>query len=87
MVTLIKCKLYPDKYQDKILRQNSKEYIKAVNQLTHNEYKNEEWKKFTSKDVKANISGNLRDSAKQDMRSILSKYNKYKRKISKRVWK
>ena len=80
ITTVIKCKLYPDKYQEKILRENSKEYIRAVNQLIHTKYLNEEWKSFTSKDVKANISGNLRDSAKQDMRSILSKYNKDKRK-------
>jgi len=80
MITVIKCKLCPTKYQDKILHQNSKEYIRAVNQLTHTEYLNEEWKKFSSKNVDAQISGNLRDSVKQDMRSILSKHNKNKRK-------
>lgn len=80
MITVIKCKLYPDEYQNKILHLNSKEYIRAVNQLTHTEYSNEEWKIFSSKNVKAEISGNLRDSVKQDMRSILTKYNKDKRK-------
>ena len=76
MVVTLNCKIYPTKYQEKILKQNSLEYIRAVNQLIHTEYKDNEWKKFTSKNVDANISGNLRDSAKQDMKSILFKYNK-----------
>lgn len=76
MVITLNCKIYPTKYQEKILKQNSLEYIRAVNQLIHTEYQNNEWKTFTSKDVHADISGNLRDSVKQDMKSILAKYNR-----------
>jgi len=78
--TVLKCKLYPTEYQDNILTANSKEYIRAVNQLTHDNCDNDEWKRFTSRHVNAELSGNVRDSAKQDMRSILSKYNKDRRK-------
>lgn len=48
--------------------------------MTHDNCDGDDWKKFTSKHVVANISGNVRDSVKQDVRSILTKFNKDKRK-------
>lgn len=76
ITTCIQCKLYPTKYQEKVLATNSKEYIRAVNDVVRSNLDTDEWKKFTSRHIKANLSGNLRDSVKQDMKSILTTYNK-----------
>lgn len=76
MTNTIQCKLYLSKYQEYILTTNSKEYIRAVNDTVRNNLDTDEWKHYTSKHITANLSGNVRDSVKQDMRSVLSVYNK-----------
>lgn len=72
-VITVNVKLYPDKYQSKLLSTSSTEYIKVINNLVSDMVENRETTKKTSAHVSVPLNSSVKNQAIKDAKSIFNK--------------
>ena len=87
MILTTSLKLELNSKEEYILRAEMAKYIACVNSLVAQDLSGESIRKFTSKDVNAELASAVRSQAVRDAKSVLRKYAKNQRKVErKRAW-
>lgn len=68
----VKIKIHPNKYQEELLIESSKEYIKVINELVAEMVEDKKTTKKTSKNIRANLNSAVKNQAIKDAKSIFS---------------
>ena len=87
MILTTSLKLEVNSEEETILRAEMAKYIACVNSLVAQDLSGESIRKFTSKDVCAELSSAVRNQAILDAKSVLRRYAKSQQKVErKRAW-
>ena len=87
MILTTSLKLELNSEEEAILRTEMAKYIACVNSLVAQDLSGESIRKFTSKDVNAELASAVRSQAVLDAKSVLRRYAKDQRKVErKRAW-
>ena len=87
MILTTSLKLEVNSEEETILRAEMEKYIACVNSLVAQDLSGESIRKYTSKDVCAELASAVRNQAVLDAKSVLRRYAKNRQKVErKRAW-